>query len=176
MTAPWPPTAGDIAAAVQAGASVRSLARHYGRGQTAVFNMAHALGVELQPEGRPPRTRKPDRPGRPPVPTSLAGPQPWPASRETIERLLLAGISDARAAGLFGVHPRTYGARRRKLLGSNARAGDGEVANAADYGFDPAARWPAGAWFEDDRRAVRAVCLGRLGGRPATVLPMVLVW
>lgn len=82
-----------------------------------------------------------------------------------------AGISDATAARMFGVHSRTFAMRRRRLIGTKTEALDGVRPDPAEYGFDPEARWPDGVRFEDDPAAVRATCRGRLPARPATILP-----
>ena len=95
----------------------------------------------------------------------------WPASEDAIRMIVDAGISDAKAARIFGVHSRTFASRRRKLIGTKTEALDGSAPNPAEYGFDPEAKWPDGVRFEDDPAAVRATCRGRLPTRPETVLP-----
>ena len=96
---------------------------------------------------------------------------PWPPTDAALAELASAGIGDVRAAALFAVHPSTYRAWRRRLRDRRgwAEDRDGPLVDAAEFGFDPSARWPAAARFADDERALRPVPGGRLP-RPITIV------
>ncbi|MGE0726020.1 MAG: hypothetical protein AB7O45_16715 [Alphaproteobacteria bacterium] len=93
----------------------------------------------------------------------------WPPSAGTLDQLAAMGIGDRRAAGLFGVHPATYRAwRRRHRAGAPGRPPAGPHLEGVAFGYDPAAAWPAACRFEDDPRAARTD--GVRLARPVTVV------
>ncbi len=162
----WPPTPEVLAAAFAAGQTLAAIGRLHRRSPASVSMLAARYGLATARArgalGSPVRARRPDD----------AGEWSWPPSDEVLVRLSEAGIGDRRAAALFAVHPSTYRAWRRRLRDRTAGlATDGEeqAADAAEYGFDPAATWPAGACFADDPRAAAAHRSGRVL-RPITIV------
>lgn len=150
---PWPPTAEALAAAFAGGETLAVIGRRHGRSPASVSLLAARYGLATaRASGRLARRGRVPDPGR-----------AWPPTDAVIADLAAAGVGDGRAAALFGVHPSTYRAWRRRL---RDRTGGSEVEAAAGdgpaYGYDQAARWPAGARFADDPRAALADRTGRV--------------
>lgn len=165
QNASWPPTREALAAAFAAGRTLASVARQHRRSPASVSMLAARYGL------RTARALGALRPQATARKAAAGGEWSWPPSDGMLERLAAAGIGDGRAAQLFGVHPSTYRAWRRRLrdrLGM-AEDADGQPGDAAEYGFDPTARWPATARFADDPRAAPAQRSGRIL-RPATIV------
>ena len=162
--AAWPPTRDALAAAFAAGLTLSSIGRLHRRSPASVSMLAARYGLTTaRAAGSLPSRSRPTRPA--------GGEWSWPPSDEVLGQLSAAGIGDSRAAALFGVHPSTYRAWRRRL---RDRTGgvldtDGQAADAAEYGFDPGASWPGAIRFADDPRAVAADRTGRLP-RPITIV------
>ncbi len=163
--AAWPPTRDALAAAFAAGLTLASIGRLHRRSPASVSMLAarYGLATARAAGSLPSRSR--------PAPPAGGGEWSWPPSDEVLGQLSAAGIGDSRAAALFGVHPSTYRAWRRRLRDRTAGAfdTDGQAADATEYGFDPDARWPAAIRFADDPRAVAADRTGRLP-RPITIV------
>lgn len=151
---PWPPSREALAAAFAEGETLAAVGRRHGRSPASVSLLAARYGLAT--------ARAAGRSARP-VPPQRAGCS-WPPDDAVIAELAAAGVGDGRAAALFGVHPSTYRAWRRRLRDRTAVSGFGEATggDAPAYGHDPGARWPAGARFDDDPRAVRADRTGRV--------------
>ncbi|BBK30572.1 hypothetical protein EDC65_1989 [Stella humosa] len=163
----WPPTRDALAEALAAGQTLAVIGRRLGRSPASVSLLAARYGLRsARAAGRLPPSVPPGRSRAP-----AAGARPWPPSDDAMAELAAAGVGDGRAAALFGVHPSTYRAWRRRLRDRNgpAAGGDGPAADAADYGYRAGLDWPAWARFGDDPQAVRGDRIGRIL-RPMTVV------
>lgn len=133
---PWPPSRDELAAAFAAGRTQRDIAGEYGRSPASVSMLASRYGL------KPARALGTLRPQGHTSPAMRDGSLRWPPTAEQVRSLRDAGIGDARAAALFGVHHSTYRARRRALVGTSVVDPDAEAPNSADYGYVRGARWP----------------------------------
>lgn len=150
----WPPSREALASAFAEGETLAAVGRRHGRSPASVSLLAARYGLATaRAAGRLARPGPPQRDAR-----------SWPPDDAVIAELAAAGVGDGRAAALFGVHPSTYRAWRRRLRDRTAipafaesTGGDGPA-----FGYDPGARWPAVARFDDDPRAARADRTGRI--------------